>query len=189
VSYPWPTNGPQYRSAAFAKQRDLRAEPIDQANGSKPSPLLETSPLCARLRTRSVADSCHRRRPSWICSSVTPNRCIESNGRINAILAFEKIPANVLPEVGKLQRRTGGVRQELPLFVAISAHIKYKPPDRIGAASAVIDHLLKGLIYRSTRWSCSKASIRSRKWRDRNSVPGNRPRQCHKRSRSWPVLR
>jgi len=64
----------------------------------------------------------------------------------NVNAAFFQITGNVLPEVGKLKRGAGRVRQTLAFAIAVATKIKDEPADWIRGIEAVTDHLVPGLI-------------------------------------------
>jgi hypothetical protein len=61
--------------------------------------------------------------------------------------SFE-IHDHVLPEIGQLQRRTGGVGKSLPGFVPISAQSQHQAPHRIRGIAAVLKQRLEIAIAR-----------------------------------------
>src|SRR5579859_7142557 len=64
----------------------------------------------------------------------------------NIDAAFFEIARNVLPEVGKLQRRASRIGKLLTLRVAVTAKIKHETADGIRGIEAVADHLVPSLI-------------------------------------------
>ena len=63
---------------------------------------------------------------------------------IDAVLC--EIDRHVLPEIGKLQRGTGGIGKLLPLGIAIAAQIQHQVPHRIRRIAAVAEHIVPILI-------------------------------------------
>src|SRR5262245_10112603 len=66
-------------------------------------------------------------------------------GKIDASPVHQIAP-HVLPEVCQLKCAAGDIGQALPLGVTITADVEDKPPDRIGAAPAVVEQLRKSLV-------------------------------------------
>ena len=65
---------------------------------------------------------------------------------VDAVLL--QIHRDVLPEIGELQRRAGGVRKALPLGVRVAAQIQHQPSHRIRRIAAVAEQLLPVAIAR-----------------------------------------
>ena len=53
-----------------------------------------------------------------------------------------QVHRDVLPEIGELQRRAGGVGEPLPLGVAVAAQVQHQPADGVRRIAAVVEQLV-----------------------------------------------
>ena len=58
---------------------------------------------------------------------------------------FLEIARNVLPEIGELQRRAGGVGKPLALGIAVAAQVQHQPAHGIRRIAAVAEQIVPGL--------------------------------------------